>query len=123
MATMRNRPWLLCLLLALLCGCPNGDPVTPTPPATDGGGDEVPDPAPDADPLAGSIFSKEDLFAIYSAEQAGGEDRDAALKKHKLIDASGNDVPLRVKAYERALGDYATKDPEGWSAFLETLPR
>ena len=73
--------------------------------------------------MAGSIFTKEQLFEIYQGEQQGGAARKAVLAKNRLIDAAGSDVPLRVKAYERALKQYAEKDPDGWSSFLETLPQ
>ncbi len=52
---------------------------------------------------------------------AGGEQRMAAFKKPRLADAQGTLLPTRVAAYERALKRYASGDPEGWSAFLESL--
>ena len=119
-------PGLLILLPfagLVFAGCPNGDGPKPSPtaaesptpgesPATDG----------DQDPLAGSIFSKEDLFEIYAAEAAGGEKKAAAYKKHRLVDASGQPVTAREEAYERALKQFASKDREGWAKFVESLP-
>jgi hypothetical protein len=108
-----------------LCGCPQ--PTEPPAPPKDGTAaikSEASSTAPeDADPLAGSIFTREQVFEIYRGEQQGGAARKAVLARHRLIDAAGNDVPLRVKAYERALKQFAEKDPDGWSSFLETLPQ
>lgn len=108
----------------LLCGCPPStqDPKLPKD-GTAAVESKTPTAPEDADPLAGSIFTKEQLFDIYRGEQQGGAERKAALAKNRLIDASGNEVPSRVKAYERALRQYAEKDPDGWSSFLETLPQ
>ena len=118
-------------LASLLAGCPD-EPVPPPPTnpgqggagqvegSTPGGGEGA---KPGEDPLAGSVFSKDELFEIYAAELAGGEAREAALREHRLIDAQGREVPARARAYERALQQYAQGDPAGWSAFLEGLPR
>lgn len=124
MAAMRHRAALLALLFAL-AGCPQ-DP--PKPAGGEGAGPgssaSVAEPASTApaDPLAGSVFSREQLFELYRAEQAGGAERDRVLREHRLIDATGQEVPSRVKAYLAALQQYAKNDPEGWSAFVETLP-
>lgn len=81
-------------------------------------------PAAPEDPLEGSLFNKEELFAIYVAYQspkdpASGE----LLRKQRLVDAAGERVEARHEAYERALSRYAKRDPKGWSAFVATLPR
>lgn len=114
------------LLSAVLSGCPP-DPG-PQPPGP--GGDTAPpatsaapETAPPADPLEGSVFNREQLFEIYRAEQAGGAERERVLRAHRLLDQGGQEVPARVKAYEAALQQYASRDPEGWAAFVETLPR
>ena len=125
---MRHPAVLASLFVAaVLCGCPDDPKPDPKAPPKDGAAavdSETSGATPETvDPLAGSIFTKEQLFAIYRGELTGGEARKAALAKNRLIDKAGNDVPLRVKAYERALKQYAERDPEGWSAFLETLPQ
>jgi len=117
---------LLCLIpfagLAFL-GCPNGDGPKPSPTASESPSPgESPPTDGEHDPLAGSVFSKDDLFEIYAAEAAGGEKKTAAYKRHRLLDASGQPVTAREEAYERALKTYATQDREGWAKFVESLP-
>lgn len=73
------------------------------------------------DPLEGSLFTKEQLFELYRAEQAGGAERTKVLHKHRLLDAEGNESPKRVAAYEDALERYASGDPEGWADFVQSL--
>jgi TolA-binding protein len=130
------------LLLAAalgLTGCPNGDRPQggdggaeaggqgdggknePGQGDGDAGGGDAGGGDADEEPLAGSLFTNADLFELYAAEQQGGDVRAAALKKHKLVDGAGKPVPARQAAYERALKAYASGDPEGWAAFLETL--
>ena len=115
------------LLGLALAGCP----PDPGPQPPQGEGDPAPPasadtpapPPPPADPLAGSVFSKEQLFELYRAEQKGGAERERVLREHRLLDQGGQEIPARVKAYEAALQQYARNDPEGWSDFVETLPR
>ncbi len=123
----------LSLLVALaLTGCPPGPGPTP-PPSTDTAA--VPSAGtttePPKDPLAGSVFTKDEVLAIYRAEHAAGlpgateaakAERGRLLRQHKLIDADGDDIPARVGAYERALEALA-KDEASWAEFVETLPR
>jgi len=119
------RTWVA-ILLALACaGCPGPDAAGPgpqpaPPPAA---GDPDPEPPAPAGPLAGSVFGVEEVQAIYAAEQAGEPRRGEVLRRHRLVDAAGAEVPARVEAYERALQRYAQEDPAGWSAFVESLPR
>lgn len=127
------KPWLFALLATvLLTGCP--DPKSPPKEgggATDeggkdpkaGGDSDDPNAGKSTDPLEGSVFDKETLFEIYEGDQAGGAERLAVFKKHRLADAQGTLVPIRVAAYERALKRYASGDPEGWSVFLESLAK
>lgn len=124
MGAMRRRAALLAPILAALLGCPP-DPPQPVngkvaPPTSE----TIAQPASTtpADPLAGSVFSKEQLFQIYRAEQAGGAERDRVFADLRLMDAAGQEIPTRVKAYQAALQQYAKNDPEGWSAFVESLP-
>lgn len=74
-----------------------------------------------SDPLAGSLFTKEQLFEIYGAEQRGGAERTKVLRKHRLLDAEGEENRKRVAAYEDALKRYASGDPEGWADFVQSL--
>ena len=74
-----------------------------------------------SDPLAGSLFTKEQLFEIYGAEQRGGAERTKVLRKHRLLDAEGAENRKRVAAYEDALKRYASGDPEGWADFVQSL--
>lgn len=123
------------LALALapaLTGCPPAPGPTP-PPATDTAA--VPSAGattePPKDPLAGSVFTREQVYEIYRAESPCGlpgatdadrAERDRVLRKHELIDSDGDEVPARVRAYERALETLA-KDEEAWAEFVKTLPR
>jgi hypothetical protein len=68
------------------------------------------------------VFTKEQLFALYRAERAGGAERERVLREQRLLDANGQEVPARIKAYEAALQQYADRDPEGWAAFVESIP-
>jgi hypothetical protein len=127
-----RRAWIASpalLLGVLLAGCPPEGPKTP------GAGDPAPvasasgrGPAsgstttgPKPDPLAGSLFSRDEVLAIYTAEVHGGAEKDAALLEHRLVDAHGAEVPTRARAYERAIQTLAEKDPDGWAAFVESL--
>lgn len=122
------------LLLLALTGCPPTPGPTP-PPSTDAAPVPSAGPAtvtePPKDPLAGSIFTKEQVLAIFRAEYAAGlpdakpeakAERDQVLLQHGLIEADGDEVPARVGAYERAVEALA-KDSERWAEFVETLPR
>ncbi len=111
------------------CPAPTG-PGTPgtAPVASAAGGPAAPagGPAsdgPGGDPLAGGVFSRAEVEALFRAERAGGAERDRALRAARLVDAQGREVAARVAAYERALETLAREDPEGWAAFVETLPR
>lgn len=122
----RLLAFLASSLVVLAVGCP---PDKPPPPPGPGDGTptdpNAPKPLSDGqatDPLEGSVFSKDELLEIYAAEASGdAARRDAALRKHRLIDAAGQEVPARVQAYERALQRLAAADPEGWSKTLESL--
>jgi hypothetical protein len=128
-------PGLLALALA---GCPGGgagkSPVVQPAPvsstsAAGPGSATTGAPAP-KDPLAGSIFSADEVREIYRAEYRAGADptpetqaeRERVLKAHRLIDDQGREVPARARAYERALKTLA-QDAQGWSQFVETLDR
>ncbi|MGE0712383.1 MAG: hypothetical protein AB7N76_33020 [Planctomycetota bacterium] len=116
------RPLLLCALALALCGCPDPSKTGKTDDAKTDQKTEGQKTGADEDPLAGSLFSKDELFAIYRAYQrpddaASGE----LLRKHRLVDASGQAVATRVEAYKRALKRFAEKDPKGWSQFIESL--
>lgn len=128
---MRRAP---VLALLLCCGCP---PTPPPPPST-----ETPPPATDGvapvgskapvDPLAGSIFTKEQVLEVFEAEhRAGLPDAGPAaqaemkrlLLKHRLVDASGARDGPRQDAYDRALSALASVDDgKPWSAYIATLP-
>lgn len=129
---MRNAFFLFSLLaMALLfAGCPNGN--NGKDPTTDGASDgEQPDDGKadgqttqdPKDPLDGSLFDKDMLFEIYRGDMQGGEAKLAAHKKHRLADKDGKPLAARIDAYKRALQRYAEGDPEGWSAFLESLSK
>lgn len=116
----RLLPLLACACAFLALGCPPSDP---TPDPQPEGPAEVTSQAAEApgDPLEGSLFTKEQLFELYRAEQAGGAERTKVLHKHRLLDAEGNESPKRVAAYEDALERYASGDPEGWADFVQSL--
>ncbi len=133
-----RKPWLLLGPLALaflVVGCPNGKPTDGKDPNgnTDGAADgkQPGDGTADGktpeggskDPLEGSVFTKDMHFEVYAADMQGGDAKLAAHKKHRLADKDGKPLPTRLAAYRRALQRYAKGDPEGWSAFLETLSR
>jgi hypothetical protein len=120
------HPRLLVVLLGLglglaAAGCPTDDPAksqseeTPAPDTED-------EEATAADPLEGSPFTREQLFAIYRAEQAGGREQDRVWREERLIEGQGQRNEARIEAYERALQAYSGGDPAGWSEFVESLP-
>lgn len=115
---------LLALSASLLLGCPpakTGKTDEPDKTAKTDEGGKTGKQAP-ADPLEGSVFSKDELFAIYRAYQTPeAEASRALLRKHRLIDQDGKEVAARVAAYDRALERYADLDRAGWSAFVESL--
>ena len=105
------------LLLALGCPPANGpDPGPDTAPVESSTPNE-----PSGDPLEGSLFTKDQLFEVYRAEQAGGAERTKVLRKHRLLDAEGSENRRRVEAYEDAIRRYASGDPEGWADFVQSL--
>ncbi|HBP21514.1 MAG TPA: hypothetical protein DEA08_27475 [Planctomycetes bacterium] len=123
-----STPGFLGLLLSssLLLGCPPAKTGKTDEPAktgkTDAGETGKTGKQPAKDPLEGSVFSKDELFAIYRAYQTpDAEASRALLRKHRLIDPDGKEVAARVAAYDRALERYADLDREGWSAFIESL--
>lgn len=130
-----RTPALPLLALLLLTGCPPTPGPTP-PPTTDTAAvpSAGPTTEPPRDPLAGSVFTKEEVLEIYRAEHAAGlpgspdvvkaaqAERDKVLRAHKLIDADGDPIAARSGAYERALEALA-KDEASWAEFVETLPR
>ena len=119
------RAWILLLALALL-GCPpdSGAPSPSPTPTASAGPDAEPSPTEPVDPLEGSVFSQDELFAIYAAYQDPDLDaRNAVLRKHRLVDAQGQEQAVRVKAFDQALETYASRDPEGWAEFVESLGR
>lgn len=127
----RPHAALVVLAAALTAGCPDPGPEPVDPPG-DGSapiasagpaGPADGDSRTAADPLEGHIFTRTDVEELFAAERAGGDARQGALRKHGLIDARGQEVPGRVRAYERALQTLAEKDPAGWSDFLLTLER
>lgn len=111
--------------LALIAGgCPGPDgPGAVDLPPPEAPPPDAPDPNAPKDPLAGSVFGVAEVQELYAAEQAGEPARTDVLTRHRLLDASGAEVPARVEAYERALQRYAQEDPEGWSSFVDSLPR
>ena len=112
---------LACSLLATGCPDPNAGKSTPTPaPSASASASPV-----QLDPLEGSLFSKDELFALYQAQMADDKDAEArALReKHRLIDASGKPVKARQEAFQRALKTYAERDPKGWSEFVQNISK
>ncbi len=122
------------MLLALaLAGCP-ADPGPP------GGGGTTPvttattaTPASGstpADPLAGGVFSRDEVLELFRAEHAAGarpsKETEAArlraFKKHRLVDDEGREVAARMRAYERAVQALA-EDVDAWSEFVDSLER
>lgn len=131
----RTSPPSVLLLLALtLAGCP-GEPSGKA--GGEGGAvvDSATTGAPASagapqDPLAGSIFSRDEVLELFRAEHAAGADptpeneaeRRRLFTKHRLIDEEGREVIARVRAYDRAVQALA-EDAEAWAAFVESLPR
>jgi hypothetical protein len=129
------RPLALALLALALVGCPD------SPPPGDGGATPVstattaaptsgsPTEAP-ADPLAGGVFTREEVLELFRAEHAAGarpsKDAEAArlraFKRHRLVDDEGREVPARMRAYERAVQTLA-EDADAWSEFVDSLDR
>jgi hypothetical protein len=123
-------------LLLALAGCPDSTGTGKDGPAVvDSSSAQGPTSATTAtptskDPLAGSIFTRDDVHELYRAEAAAAADptperlaeKKRVLAKHRLIDDEGREVPARARAYERALQALG-QDEEGWSAFVETLDR
>jgi hypothetical protein len=123
------------LLTLLLAGCP-GDPSGKT-----GEGNAPVDSSTTAapasgttagpqDPLAGSVFTREEVLEIFRAEHVAGADptpaneaeRKRLLVKHRLVDEEGREVIARMRAYDRAVQALA-EDTEAWATFVESLPR
>lgn len=127
----RTLPAVALLLLALT-GCPDPSGKTGEGPAVV---DSTTTGAPASagapqDPLAGGIFSREEVLELFRAEHAAGADptpaneaeRRRLFTKHRLIDEEGREVIARVRAYDRAVQALA-EDAEAWAAFVESLPR
>jgi hypothetical protein len=127
----RTLPAVALLLLAL-AGCPDPSGKTGEGPAVV---DSTTTGAPASagapqDPLAGSIFSREEVLELFRAEHAAGAEptpaheaeRRRLFTKHRLIDEEGREVVARVRAYDRAVQALA-EDAEAWAAFVESLPR
>lgn len=126
----------LALLLALpLAGCPAdpdpagaGQGVATVASATPAGATSA--TTGPHDPLAGGIFSRDEVLELFRAEHAAGADpspeteaeRRRVLMKHRLLDDEGREVIARMRAYDRAVQALA-EDAEAWAAFVETLPR
>lgn len=134
MTTSRSlTPWIAALALV---GCPDSTPPTGNDPARVDSSSTVATPASGspaqapADPLAGGIFTREEVLELFRAEHRAGahpsKESEAArlrvFKKHRLIDDEGREVPARVRAYERAVQALA-EDAEAWSEFVESLER
>lgn len=115
--------WLLVVLSGILCGCPDSGGAGPSP--TPSASASPTASATPADPLEGSLFSKDELFDLYRAQMQGPEDPASKelLTKHRLIDAAGQPVKARQEAYQRALKRFAERDPQGWSEFVDSLAR
>lgn len=126
------RPVPLALLLAALAGCPDAGKTGPDGVAPIESATVAPRTTGEApkDPLAGSVFSREEVLEVFFAEQAAGRSpspeteaaRLRALKKHRLVDEEGREVPARARAYERALQALAA-DAEAWAAEIEARDR
>lgn len=117
---------ILALLISapLLLGCPPAKTDKTDEPGKTSKTDTTDEPGQQtpADPLEGSVFSKEELFAIYRAYLTpDAQASRALLRKHRLVDQDGKEVAARVAAYDRALERYADLDRAGWSAFVESL--
>lgn len=123
------------IVLLALTGCPGdpsgkaGDPAvvdsSTTGAPTSGSATTAPQ-----DPLAGSVFTREEVFELFRAEHVAGADptpaneaeRKRLLAKHRLVDDEGREVIARMRAYDRAVQALA-EDTEAWAAFVESLPR
>lgn len=128
-----KRALVLCLALA---GCPDPGPATPggVAAATSSTAATPTSAAGAADPLAGGVFTREEVLDLFRLEHAVGAAPSAAaaevaeaarlraFKQHRLVDDEGREVPARVRAYERAVQALA-QDAEGWSAFVDSLER
>lgn len=123
---------LLPSVLLLLAGCPADGPAPP--PGSAAVTSATPAPpgsATPADPLAGGVFSRDEVLEIFRAEHAAGAEgtpeaaaaKARVLKRLRLVDDEGREVAPRARAYERALQALAAADPEAWAAFVETLGR
>lgn len=122
---MRPPVLLILLSLSVLSGCPDAAEKTKTKTADAQDKTAKSGNTKREDPLAGSGFTKQELFAIYAAEMA--KDKDPAgwkkvMLEQRMIDAQGNAIAPRQDAFDKALGRYAEGDREGWSKFLESLP-
>lgn len=131
--TSRSLP--LALLALALAGCPDpatpsGDGTTPVSTATTAGpGSATPTGGP-ADPLAGGVFTRDEVLELFRVEHAAGArpskeaeaERLRAFKKHRLVDDEGREVAARMRAYERAVQALA-EDADAWSEFVESLDR
>jgi hypothetical protein len=119
------RVFVALLLTVLLTGCPPDGPDQPDPspdPSASAAPDASAPEASPADPLEGSVFSKEELFEIYAAYQEDdATKRNEVLRKHRLVDANGKEQAVRVKAFDQALQTYAERDPEGWAVYVDSL--
>ena len=114
---------LVILLSLATLGCPDPSAGTEGSPAPSGTPGATLGATPPGDPLEGSLFSKEELFALYRAKMAPANDAPAIalLKKHRLIDAEGKPVKARQEAFQRSLKTYAERDKDGWSEFVDGL--
>lgn len=116
------RPLVIVLSLAAF-GCPDPSGGAKSSPGPSAGSSGTPAATPASDPLEGSLFSKDELFALYRAKMAPETDPAAIalLKKHRLIDDEGKPVKARRDAFQRSLQTYAERDKDGWSEFIEGL--
>lgn len=129
------RTCAFAVLALLLAGCP-GDPSGKTgdPAVIDSSTAGVPTSGSTTttppDPLAGSVFTREEVHELFRAEHLAAADptpaneaeRKRLLVKHRLVDDEGREVIARMRAYDRAVQALA-EDTEAWAAFVESLPR
>jgi formiminotetrahydrofolate cyclodeaminase len=115
---------LIALLPLLLLGCPDPSAKTTKSESSKSESSKSESSKTDEDPLEGSIFDKDELFAIFAAYRKPKDPKSQALlRKHRLQDASGQAIATRVEAYDRAVKRFAELDHKAWSAFVETLER
>jgi hypothetical protein len=75
-----------------------------------------PDPSDPFDPNDQKV-----LFEIFRANRLKGTPRLNVLAKYRLVNELGSVNEGRTKVYQKAIQDFAAKNPDQWGEFVDSL--